>query len=107
MDRFTEFTRERRYLHNVSPATVSWYTHAFKWLPSQTPTQDKLKNVAVRMRKKGLKETGCNAVIRAINAYLHWTSGSESLLPQRAVEPTVEDVQDLLTRVAKATKTIF
>jgi integrase/recombinase XerD len=31
----------------------------------------------LRMREKGLKETGCNAAIRAINAYLHWASGSE------------------------------
>jgi integrase/recombinase XerD len=31
----------------------------------------------MRMRAKGLKETGCNANIRAINAYLHWHSGTE------------------------------
>ncbi len=77
MDRFTEFTRERRYLHNVSPATVSWYTHALKWLPSETPSQAELKDTVLRMREKGLKETGYNAAIRAINAYLHWASGSE------------------------------
>ena len=77
MDRFTEFTRERRYLHNVSPATLSWYTHAFKWLLSQAPTQDELKKVVMRMREKGLKETGCNAVIRAVNAQLHWNNGFE------------------------------
>ena len=53
MDRFTEFTRERRYLHNVSPATLSWYIHAFKWLPWQAPTQDELKNVVMRMREMG------------------------------------------------------
>ena len=30
------------------------------------------------MREKGLKATGCNCAIRAINAYLHWSSvGSE------------------------------
>jgi integrase/recombinase XerD len=29
------------------------------------------------MREKGLKATGCNSVIRAVNAYLHWASGSE------------------------------
>jgi len=28
----------------------------------------------MRMREKGLKETGCNSAIRAINAYLHWSS---------------------------------
>jgi integrase/recombinase XerD len=26
------------------------------------------------MREKGMKATGCNAAIRAINAYLHWNS---------------------------------
>jgi integrase/recombinase XerD len=30
------------------------------------------------MREKGLKATGCNSAIRAINAYLHWrTAGTE------------------------------
>ena len=77
MNRFTEFIRERRYLHNVSPATVSWYTHALKWLPSESPTQDDLKDTVLRMREKGLKATGCNAVIRAVNSYLHWNIGAE------------------------------
>jgi integrase/recombinase XerD len=71
MNGFIEFTRERRYLHNVSPATLSWYTHALKWLPSESPTQIELKDTVLRMREKGLKETGCNAAIRATNAYLH------------------------------------
>lgn len=77
MSRFTTFIQERRYLKNVSPSTVSWYTHAFKWLPSESPTQEQLKDAVMRMRAKGLKETGCNAVIRAVNAYLHWNTGSE------------------------------
>jgi integrase/recombinase XerD len=74
MNGFIEFTRERRYLHNVSPAAISWHTHALKWLPSEHPRQDQLKNVVLRMREKGLKETGCNAAIRAINSYQHWSS---------------------------------
>jgi len=77
MGQFAAFIQERRYLKNVSPSTVSWYTHAFKWLPSESPSQEELKDAVMRMRKKGLKETGCNASIRAINAYLHWNSGSE------------------------------
>lgn len=36
------------------------------------------EDVVLRMREKGLKATGCNSAIRAINAYLHWNSaGSE------------------------------
>jgi integrase/recombinase XerD len=73
---FNDFIRERRYLNNVSPATISWYTHAFKWLPCESPTQDQLKETVLRMREKGLKATGCNAALRAINAYLHWNSGA-------------------------------
>lgn len=77
MSRFAAFIQERRYLKNVSPSTLSWYTHAFKWLPSESPTQEQLKEMVMRMRERGLKETGCNAAIRAINAYLHWNSDSE------------------------------
>lgn len=71
---FSDFIRERRYLNNVSASTVSWYTHALKWLPNESPSQAELKEVVLRMREKGLKATGCNAAIRAINAYLHWNS---------------------------------
>jgi integrase/recombinase XerD len=77
MSRFAAFVQERRYLKNVSPSTVSWYTSALKWLPSESPTREELKDTVMRMRAKGLRETGCNAAIRAINAYLHWDSGSE------------------------------
>lgn len=73
---FNDFIRERRYLNNVSPATISWYTHAFKWLPCESPSQEQLKDTVLRMREQGLKATGCNAAIRAINAYLHWSSSA-------------------------------
>jgi len=76
--RFEQFIRERQYLSNVSPATLEWYRHSFKWLRAESPTQQELKDAVVRMREKGLKATGCNSAIRAINAYLHWsTAGTE------------------------------
>jgi integrase/recombinase XerD len=71
---FNDFIRERRYLNNVSASTISWYTHALKWLPNESPSQAELKDAVLRMREKGMKATGCNAAIRAINAYLHWSS---------------------------------
>jgi integrase/recombinase XerD len=74
---FSEFLRERQYLHNVSPATLEWYQHSFKWLPSESPSQDELRAAVLRMREKGLKATGCNSVIRALNSYLHWQSAGE------------------------------
>jgi integrase/recombinase XerD len=94
MDRFTEFIRERQYLHNVSPATISWYSHAFKWLPSESPTQHDLKDTVLRMREKGLKETGCNAAIRAINAYLHWNSGAERKCGPGCTHPRISQLKE-------------
>jgi integrase/recombinase XerD len=72
---FSQFVRERQFLSNVSPSTLEWYKHSFKWLQTESPSQDELKDVVLRMREKGLKATGCNSAIRAINAYLRW-SGS-------------------------------
>jgi integrase/recombinase XerD len=81
---FSQFKRERQYLNNVSATTLEWYTHALKWLPSEAPTQDELKEAVLRMREKGLKASGCNSAIRAINAYLHWASpeGTHKCCPQ-------------------------
>ena len=73
---FEQFIKEKRFLQNVSDATISWYSCSLKWLPNEQPTDDDLKNMVVRMREAGLKATGCNAVIRAVNSYIHWVSGS-------------------------------
>lgn len=94
MSRFDDFIRERKYLHNVSPHTISWYAHAFHWLPSESPTQEQLKDAVLRMREKGLKETGCNAAIRAINAYLHWNSGAERKCGSGCAHPRIAPLKE-------------
>jgi integrase/recombinase XerD len=94
MSQFSDFIRERQYLHNVSPATISWYTHALKWLPSESPTQTELKATVIRMREQGLKETGCNAAIRAINAYLHWASGSDRKCGAGCTHPRMQPLKE-------------
>jgi len=81
LPRFEQFIREREFLANVSPATVSWHTHNLRWLQSESPTEDELQQAVVRMREKGLRATGCNSAIRSINAYLNW-SGSPLKIPQ-------------------------
>jgi len=71
--RFEQFIKERQYITNVTPATVEWYRHSLRWLGTESPTDADLKALVMRMREKGLKATGCNCRIRAINAYLKWT----------------------------------
>ena len=74
LPRFEQFIRERQFLANASAATIEWYTNSLKWLRSELPSDDELKDAVMRMREKGRKATGCNAALRAINAYLHWNS---------------------------------
>ena len=94
MNRFQQFIKERQYLSNVSPATISWYTHAFKWLPNESPTQPELNAVILQMRKKGLKPTGCNAAIRAINAYLHWCAEPDSKCGSGCRHPKIRQMKE-------------
>src|SRR5260370_7957955 len=94
MNRQPDLTREKKYLQNVTPATLSWYVSSLKWLPSESPTQDELKNTVLRMREKGLKETGCNSAIRAINAYLHWAGGSDRKCGAGCTHPRISQLKE-------------
>src|SRR5271167_1721840 len=76
---FSEFIRERQFLTNVSPSTLEWYKHSFKWLDTDSPTQEDLKAAVLKMRAKGLRATGCNSAIRAINAYVHWANAGQDV----------------------------
>jgi integrase/recombinase XerD len=79
--RFEQFLRERRYLQGVSERTAQWYAESFKWLGTETPTEDELKAFVIRMRDAGLKATSCNNRIRAVNSYLKW-SGAPLHIPK-------------------------
>ena len=73
LPRFEQFISEKQYLLGVSPATVVWYKQSLRWLPIETPTDQDLKAIVMRMRAQGLKPSGCNSYIRAINSYLQWS----------------------------------
>jgi integrase/recombinase XerD len=94
MQRFQQFIRERQYLHNVSPRTLEWYANSLRWLPSETPSQEQLNEAVLRMRERGLKATGCNCAIRAINCYLRWSGSALKIQPLKEphlVLPTFTD----------------
>ena len=91
---FEQFIRERQYLTNVTPATIEWYRRCLKWLPSECPTQPDLRATVLRMREKGLKETGVNTVLRCVNAYLHWSSGSERKCGAGCTHPRIQQLRE-------------
>jgi len=95
LPRFEQFIRERQFLSNVSSSTLEWYKHSLKWLTSESSSQADLKDAVLRMREKGLKATGCNSAIRAINAYLHWNSaGSEVKCSPACKHPRISQLKE-------------
>ncbi len=82
-----QFIKERKYLSNVSPATIDWYEYCLKWMPAEV-TADSLKCAVIGMRERGLKASGCNSVIRACNAYLK-QSGSPVKIPSLKEPQTI------------------
>lgn len=88
--RFEQYIREKRYLANVTPATIEWYKNSLKWLRTDSPTQDDLKDAVMRMRAKGCKPSGCNSAIQALNTYSHWAYvGSESKCGSGCTHPKI------------------
>jgi integrase/recombinase XerD len=92
--RFSQFIQEKQYLSSVSPRTVEWYAQSLRWLASPAPSADELKQVVVRMRTGGLKETSCNSRIRAINSYLHWSSGIEGKCGPACPHPKIPRLKE-------------
>jgi site-specific recombinase XerD len=83
---FEQFLRERRYLKNVSPKTITWYETSWKsFCATQPPglamtviasqdivTRQHLSAFVVALRDRGVRPVTVNTWLRAINAYCRW-----------------------------------
>lgn len=73
---FDEFKREKRYLNNVTPATVRSYEKS--WLAfvkhhgSTMPDEASVKQFMVSMLASGLKPGAANSYARSVNSFLSW-----------------------------------
>jgi hypothetical protein len=71
LPRYEQFIRERQLLNNDTQATIKWYRHCFRWLPTKDPKRHDLNEMVLRMRESGNKITGCNSVIRCVKSCCH------------------------------------
>jgi integrase/recombinase XerD len=69
MPEFSEFVRERKFLKNVTPRTLSWYAQS--WKSWQKHGGDP-KSYVINLRESGVSATGVNSYARALNAYFRW-----------------------------------
>jgi site-specific recombinase XerD len=85
-----QFLRERKYLHNVSPATIEWYETSWKAFrksathcltdPASLSRTD-LEQFFDNLRDRGVGRVTGNTWPRALNAFFRW-------LPERGLPAT-------------------
>lgn len=84
---FEAFTKERRYLHNVSPKTLDWYECSRKAFEPYLASVRSESDVAVEVRRgvmelseRGkLKATSINDYARCMNAFLRWLHAEQHI----------------------------
>jgi integrase/recombinase XerD len=75
---FDQFLKERRFLKNVTEATLVWYRVAFTNYTSLVatdvalPTKATLQQFVVALRERGIKPVTCNTYLGAMNAFCAW-----------------------------------
>lgn len=72
------FIEDRKFLKNVTTATLSWYEDAFKHFEGCS-TQDDYQARIVALRTRGVRAISVNSWLTAINAYLHWSAAGFKL----------------------------
>lgn len=83
-----QFISERKYLHNVSPRTVAWYSQGFKAFAGCDTREQIIKRIG-ELRDRGVAAISVNSYLRIINAYhmwLHKEHGKERLKIPRLKE---------------------
>lgn len=68
----TDFILERKYLHNVSTATITWYEQAFKRFDGALESRSAVIARIGELRERGLSPVSINVHLRVINAYFRW-----------------------------------
>jgi site-specific recombinase XerD len=68
----TDFIRERKYLHNVSPASIVWYEQAFKRFDGAIESREAVIMRISELRERGLSPVSVNVHLRVLNAYFRW-----------------------------------
>jgi site-specific recombinase XerC len=77
---FDQFLKERRFLKNVTDATLVWYRVAFANCTSviavdpaaPLPRKATMQEFVVRLRERGIRPVTCNTYIGAMNAFCRW-----------------------------------
>jgi len=88
LPRHKQFIKERQYVNNVSPATITWYEQSLCWLDTESPTSDDIKALIIRLRERGLEPISIRSRLQAVKAYCRW-AGLTVVIPKMKIEERV------------------
>jgi integrase/recombinase XerD len=88
LPKLEQFIKEREYVNNVSPATITWYEQSLCWLSTESPTTDDIRNLIVRLRERGLEAVSVRSRLQAVRAYCRW-AGLTVAIPKMKIEQRV------------------
>ena len=88
LPKLEQFIKEREYVNNVSPATVTWYEQSLCWLSTESPTTEDIRTLIVRLRERGLEPVSVRSRLQAVRAYCRW-AGLTVVIPKMKIEQRV------------------
>lgn len=100
-DLYAHFVKERKYLRNVSPSTISAYEWAWRAFSPVLSRRERIIKAEVLQRISELREAGLTAVsvntyLRSLNAFLRWLH-EEGRSDQPLSIPRLKEEQKVLS----------
>ena len=83
-----QFITERKYLHNVTAATLKWYDSSFKAFDGATDSVESAKKRIIELPDRGLCPTSVNVHLRCIKAFWRW-QGKDWKIPRLKEEQKI------------------
>ena len=85
---FQDYLKEKKYVQNVSPATIRFYSQAFKFFRKYTGierpdqlTKQTLDAFLVTLREAGKTSENVNCIVKGFNPFLSWLSENDYTPP--------------------------
>jgi integrase/recombinase XerD len=98
---FERFIREKTFLNNVTPKTVSFYRQSFnayrKTVGEIMPDRFVLNDFVIKLRERGMSPTGANVYIRGINSFLSWLWENNQLGERLSIKQLKEEKKIIQT----------
>ena len=75
---FKQFLKDKTYIRNVTPKTISFYQQSFKAFRRSYAgelsdiTKADLNNFVINLRERGMSPNGANVYIQGMNSFLSW-----------------------------------